>query len=453
MSGKSAKAEDKRRRARGDGGLFQRKDGRWVGRVELRRDSVTGKRRTKLVTDMDYDACMVKLNKMKHDLIDNGDLPTGSETVAKWMNYWMESIDQSRPTTRNGYRSKIKYIVAAIGNIKIDQLTTTDVRKLETYMVKKLKLSPTSALQAYQVLAKALKDAERDGRVTRNVARLVDPPRRAVPKLKILTTPEAVTLIGSVTEERLGSRIAAALLIGARQGELLGLEWNRVDLDEATIDLSWQLQRVAWRHGCDGGCGRKRGTDCPERRLDAPADWEHRHITGGLYFSRPKSKAGWRVIPLEEPLYSILQRRREASLREPNPHGLVWTSDPKMTKHTHQILPLDGSPIDPSRDSEAWHQALANCGLEKVIEVNGKKKIQKRVRLHDARHTAVTLMYDRGIAETTVQDTVGQSTISTTRGYRLKSMKLQREALRMVGQEFAGQLVPATPQLELPASV
>jgi len=294
-------------------------------------------------------------------------------------------------------------------------------------------LSSTSARQTYQILSKALKDALREGRVTRNVASLVDPPPRAVPQLAELTADEAKTVIRHVAyDHRLGSRWAAALLIGARQGELLGLEIDRVDFTRNTIDLDWQLQRVTWLHGCGGKCGRKRGTDCPDRRLDARADWEHRHVTGGLYLSRPKSRAGWRVIPLVDPLRTILERRVAVAADEPNPHGLMWTADPKQSKGGNRaVLPLDGSPIDPSRDNAAWHRLLADAGVTDV-------------RLHDARHTAVTLMFDLGIPETTIQDIVGQSTIASTRGYRHKNRQLAADALERVSERLAGALAPPT---------
>jgi len=328
--------------------------------------------------------------------------------------------------------------------------------------VKSRGLSPTTAHHTYRVLAKALKDALRDGRVLRNVAMLVDPPRRAVPEVKVLTADQAIDVIESVANSRLGSRWAFALLTGFRQGECIGLEIERVDFVKNVIDMSWQLQRIAWRHGpgCDPvgeaeegeyplyACGRKRGTDCKTRVLDAPADWEHRYITGGLYWSRPKSNAGWRVVPMVEPLRSIMERRIAAALREPNPHGLVWTSDEKYAvggRHSgRRILPLDGSPLDPSRDNKAWHAVLDAAGAPQI-------------RLHDARHTAVTILYDLGIAETVIQDIVGQSSLSVTRGYRARSQTLLVEAMGALGgalskrpgiAAMAGLESPALAQIE-----
>lgn len=423
-----------KRQRQGEGGVYRRKsDGMWVGRVELPADATTGKRRQKTVYAKTEALVRQKLAAEKKTLAAKGNIVTGGMTVSQWMAYWYENIDKSRPRTRAGYRSKIKYIDDAVGKIKLTKLTPADVRKVEHRIVQTLGLSPTSALQAYQILAKALKDAEREERVDRNVARLVDPPRRAVATSRVLSPAEGIAVIRSVTGDRLGSRWAAALLTGARQGELLGLEIDRVG---DVLDLSWQLQRITWRHGCGllststklHPCGAARGTDCPSRRLDAPADWEHRHLTGGLYLSRPKSRAGWRIIPLIDPLKSIIERRLDAAQSEPNPHGLVWTAEQKKSKggraDDRKLLDLDGSPIDPSRDNAAWHAVLANAQATDI-------------RLHDARHTAVTILYDLGVPETVIQDIVGQSTISVTRAYRHKNQKPMREALAALGGALA----------------
>lgn len=449
-------AAKKPRRAQGEGGITQLDSGLYVATLERPRDPVTGKRRPLKLTSMDKAALMKKRTAALVKLSQNGDVATDSDTMSKYMAYWIDNVNQSRPRTKAGYRTCIRYIDRAIGKIKLTQLTPADCRKLEALIVKSLGLSPTTALQAYQVLAKALKDAEREGRVMRNVARLIDPPRKAATALTVLTTDEGIAVIGSVADERLGSRWAAALLTGARQGELLGLELDRVvlDGDYPHIDLSWQLQRINWRHGAnctldgkhDDGtpkrkCGFKMGTRCPTRTIDAPADWEHRVIEGGLYWSRPKSKAGWRIIPLVEPLRSIMELRIAAAKHEPNPHGLVWTSDQKHARGRSDIVyPLDGSPVDPSRDNAAWHVVLHHAGVPQV-------------RLHDARHTAVTILYDLGVSETVIQDIVGQSTVATTRSYRHKNKKPMYEAMSLLGLALTEKLALTATAAELDTKI
>lgn len=395
------------RRGAGTGTITQRSDGLWIGKIELPRDPRTGERRRKTVAGKTRQIVERKVDKLRLDLRQHGDLPTATMPLAKWMDYWMENIDQSKPTTRTGYWSKIEnYIKPAIGRIRIEQLAPTDVRKLEHYIVREKGLSPTTALQTYQILAKSLKDAEREGRVVRNVARLVNPPRRAAPNSKVLTSSEAVRVLQAVEHDRLGSRWAAALLTGARQGEMLGLEIDRVG---DFLDLSWQLQRITLRDG----------------KLDAPPDWEHRHLTGALYLSRPKSRAGWRMVPVAPVLRPVLEARLEAALHEPNPFGLVWTANQKKDRATHEVRPLDGMPIDPSKDNKDWHAVLARAGVPDV-------------RLHDARHTAVTLLYDLGVPEVVIQQIVGQSTVTTTRGYRHANSQPAVDALNALSASLSG---------------
>jgi integrase len=377
--------------AKGDGSTYQRKsDGMWVASIEL--PSHDGTRRRKVVTASTEARIKEKLKLLRREKEKSGDLPTAGQTLGTWVNVWYTTIavKKIRPKTAAVYRTMIRqYIIPAIGKVRLDKLTPEHVRKLEQYITETKGLSSTTAMQAHRVLSVALKYAEREGRVTRNVATFTDSPRRARPTMGVLTAADGITVLQSVAHDRLGSRWAAALLTGARQGELLGLEIDRVT---DVLDLSWQLQRISWEHGCANTCGRSRGTDCPKRKITAPADWEHRHLTGGLWLSRPKSSAGWRVIPLVEPLRSIINRRIEAAANEPNPHGLVWSQS-------------NGQPVDPSADNRAWHQLLAGA------EVND-------VRLHDARHTTASLLLEAGVPEQVIMKILGHNSYVVTRAYQ-----------------------------------
>lgn len=340
-------------------------------------------------------------------------ITVGSQTVATWMRAWFEqtAVKRIRPRTASTYRSKIEnYIIPSIGKVRLDKLTPLHVRQMHQYVTDTLELSSTTALQAHRILADALEYALRDEHVTRNVAKLTDAPRKATANLGVLTAQDGIAVLRVALTtppggepDRLGSRWAAALLTGARQGELLGLELDRVGDD---LDLSWQLQRVSWEHGCKSPCGRKRGTDCPNRKITMPADWEYRPLEGGLLLCRPKSKSGWRIIPLVEPLKSIIAARVAQAATEPNPHGLLWTADRKKSKGgNHALLPLDGSPIDPSRDSAAWHAILERAGLQKV-------------RLHDARHTTASLLLEANVPEPIIMKLLGHNSYAVTRAYQ-----------------------------------
>ena len=209
-----------------------------------------------------------------------------------------------------------------------------------------------------------------------------------------------------------------ALLLGLRQGEALGLEWSRVDLEAGTIDLSWQLQRLPFRHGCTvvtassgvdtASCGRRRAGSCPQRVLDVPSGFQHRPLAGALALTRPKSAAGYRVIPI--PAFVAIALRNHREWHGPAFNGLVFARP-------------DGTPIDPSEDSAAWHAALKRAGLPSL-------------KLHAARHTTATLLLELDVDARIVQTIMGHSTAAMTRAYQHGSREMQRRAMDQMGALF-----------------
>lgn len=397
------------RRDRGDGAKFRRRHatscgprgvncphppdapdhGLWVARIEL--PAHGGTRRRKEITAATEDRLNQKLVKVRRQFAVHGDLPTGSRTVAQWMTYWLDEIaaDRVRPKTYAGYRSVVKQITAAIGNVRLDRLQPAHIRRVHDHVTGQGHTS-TYALNAHRVLARALRDAEAEGLISRNPALVVDAPRKARANLHALTVDEAIEVIRRAIPELDGTteaydptpaRWAMYLLTGMRRGELLGLEWERVT---DVIDLSWQLQRI-------GDVSR------------APADYEYRHLQGSLYLTRPKSSAGWRVIPLVDPLASIIAAHRARSA--PNPYGLLFTTPA-------------GEPIDPDAETAAWNEYAPSV-------------TDKRVRLHDLRHTTVDLLLEAGVHEDVVMEIVGHSDVAVTRGYKSRAKLARRtEAMR-----------------------
>ncbi|WP_161805477.1 tyrosine-type recombinase/integrase [Frigoribacterium sp. RIT-PI-h] len=413
-------------RGQGEGALFKDARGFWTATVEL--PPKNGKRRRKVIRSKDKKVARDKLVKMQKDLSENGDMPTSSMRLEVWLRHWFRDIQAPRiaPKTIAVYRTMLEqYIIPSIGKYRLDKLSAEHVRQMHRYVTDQ-GLSPTTASQAHRVLSIALRDAVREGHATRNIATMVDAPKRARTELVTLNADHGIQIMQTVSQDRLGSRIAAALLTGARQGELIGLEIDRVS---DVLDLSWQLQRFSWSHGCEKlesgkpACEYSQGARCPQRHLEAPIDREYRHLEGGLWLSRPKSSAGWRIVPLVDPLKSILERRIEASLSEPNPHGLVWTADPQLNRKTGQ-LELDGGPLDPSRDNKAWHAALKRAGVPDA-------------RLHDARHATVDLLYEAEVREELIMEIVGHSTVAMSRKYRSRGNKDQlRAAMVKMSQQF-----------------
>jgi integrase len=385
------------RRTKGDGSLFQRKDGMWVGRVEL--PPKDGKRRYKYVSSMDWAKCTAKLKKVRTDVDEGRIAVTGSTTVERWMKRWIEDIHapRLRPNTLLDYRAIIdNHIIPTLGKKRLDKLTPDHVRQLH----KAIGPSRTAEV-AHTVLGKALKDAIREQMITRNVCELVDKPVYTKTKRTSLSVGIAKRILAEAEascDESQATRWMAALFTGARQGELLGLRWSHVDLDAGMMDISWQMQRLRQEHGCgepvDGKypCDRVRVSFCPQRRWNLPPNFEHEVCVRSHVWTRPKSEAGIREVPLITPLWA-----RFSSLHANqgfNPHGLVF----------HE----GGEPIDKRIDSRRWNELLQRAG---VVEEG------KTFPLHTARHTTATLLRAAGVDEQTRMEILGHATVDSQRVY------------------------------------
>jgi integrase len=419
----------------GDGSIyFRTSDSRWVAALSLPAPDYGKPRRVvrsvpNVGTERQQKAAVkAKLIELRNERDLHGDIQTSALTVETWARAWLNGIasKEVRPKTAASYRTTVeRYIIPSIGRKQIKKLTPDDVRNMVQFVTDR-GLSTRSAALTYQVLSLILEAALREGKAQRNVCKLVNRPRTKKTELAVLTAADGMKVLQAVTGwppplavDRLASRWWAALFTGARQGELLGLTWDRVDFNRNTIELSWQLQRLTWEHGCKTPCGFKRGNECPKRTLTAPADWEHHHLTGGLYLSRPKSEAGVRIVPLVSPLLEMMQMRQRASVLERNPHGLVWTQP-------------SGAPIDPSRDNKAWHELLAMAGAPDA-------------RLHAARHTAASLLGSAGVPIETITKILGHSTYAMSREY----MTVDYEQMAAAMTRAAAPMLEAQPAIRL----
>lgn len=408
-------------RGKGEGGLSRVPKDKtqplkyWQATVELPPDGINERPRLFIRRKNKAEALRL-LREALAELDRTGHIATKVPTVEAWMATWLEMKSKKyAPKTVANWRGLIaNHIVPAIGSKKLNKLTPADVRLVHDRMTKQLELSSTSALQVHRVLALALKAAMREGVVTRNVATLVDAPVKAPKNTRALTLDEGLRVLDAVKDEPGGSLWAAFLLTGAREGEILGMQPDRIKehlrgkTPMLAMEFEWQLQRYTWEHGCgDTGrkdekgkpiwkCGWKRGTDCPRKKVTLPDDYEGFNVTGGLWMARPKSSSGWRTVPLVEPLRSIIFRHIEDTRDDPNPYGLVWRKP-------------NGNPIDPRECNEAWHALLDRVGVPQV-------------RLHDARHTTVMLLLLAGVDLDVIRDLVGHASSLTTEDYKIKGL-------------------------------
>lgn len=400
-----------KRRTRGDGGLFQRADGMWIGRVELP-PGPDGERRRKLVSSRSFEQAATKLRKLRADVDEGRIAVTGNTTVEKWLDRWLTEIhaDNIDPTTKRDYATSIRlHINPTLGKKRLDKLTTQHVRDMHKAIGKR-----RAAEKAHVILQKALKDAVREQMITRNVAEFIDKPKYAKGKrtsMDITLVKHVLNTAFTSRDESEATRWAAAFLTGARQSELLGLRWDYVDLQKGSMDISWQLQQLSQIHGCgdpikgDYPCGRTRPGWCPERRWDFPPDFEFEVCHRSLVWTKPKTEAGARDIPIAAPLLAKLAELHE--VQGVNPHGLVWHYP-------------DGRPIGPREDYQSWKSLLLEAGVIKEGQT---------LTMHVARHTASTLLRAAGVDEQTRMELIGHASADAQRIYAHADLERHRLAM------------------------
>lgn len=418
-----AKTTPSKRRAPGDGGLFQRKsDGMWCAVLDI--PTVDGSRRQRRVYAKDYDKARDKLDDLKKDIA-NGVIPSTTMTVGKWLAYWLDEISgpHVRPKTREFYEGAVRlHLTPALGKKRLDRLTPQDVRGMLATVG-----TSRNKQRAHQVLNLALKAAVKEGVIRRNVCEAVLKPKHLAADRSAFTVDDAKLIIRTAItveasrdakagEPALATRWAAAFLSGARQAEVLGLEWSRVDLDAGVADFSWQLQQLTRAHGCgapaDGvyPCERVRPSYCPQAHWAFEDGFEYRECRKSLVWTRPKTKTGVRIVPLLPGLVEMLRRHSEVA--EPNPHGLVWHHP-------------DGRPLSPTDDHEAWQALLKTAG----VTTDGET-----IPLHSARHTTATMLQAAGVDEQTRMAIMGQSSAAAQRGYIHVDQTQARTALGNLAQ-------------------
>ena len=214
---------------------------------------------------------------------------------------------------------------------------------------------------------------------------------------------------GGVAGRLNAARWSVALSLGLRQGEALGLMWDDVDLDAGVLRVRRAVQRRTWAHGCsprrrkEPACGRLRGAECPQRR------------DGGLVLVEPKTRSSRRSVALPPPLVAELRAHRAAQLRLKLERANVWD-------HTHDLVFCTdwGALIDPHADYRDWKQILRDAGV-------------REVRLHDARHTAATLLLLQGVDIRTVMAIMGWTEMATAQRYVHAVDELRHEAARRMG--------------------
>ncbi len=270
-----------------------------------------------------------------------------SWTLRAWLEHWVENIAKPyvSENTYDGYEVDVRvHLVPGLGAHKLDRLEPEHL--------------------------------ERRGHVATNAAEIAKAPRLEEEDIEPYTIEEVQSLLVEAAKLRNSAHWVVALALGLRQGEALGLHWEDVDLDAGYVRIRKNRLRPRYAHGCGANpCGRKAGY-CPQKEQTRR---EHKST---------KSRAGRRTIGLPDPLIKILRQHQEAQERERTAAGADWEGK------GYVFASPTGGPLSPNTDFHTWKRLLRDAGVR-----NG--------RLHDARHTAATVLLILGVPDVVIDSIMG----------------------------------------------
>ncbi|SNR29119.1 Site-specific recombinase XerD [Haloechinothrix alba] len=410
------KRTDNTRNPSGVGSFYySEKDGYYHARVTvgIRDDGTPDRRHVMRKNEADAHEAYRKLLDMR----DKGTVrkPGRPWKVKDWLTHWVENI--AAPTVRRntlvGYRAAVYgYLIPGIGAHRLDRLQPEHLeslyRKLATTTGKHGKtLRPATIHQAHRTVRTALGEAVRRGHLTGNPAQVARPPRVPDEEITPFTKEEAQQILKACHSRRNGARFILALTLGLRKGEALGLQWRDIDYEGRTITVRRSLQPVKWQHGCSENdpCGRRHAGHCPQRH------------GGGVIAQEVKSRAGRRTVGVPAQVVATLREHEHNQQLERAQAGDLWHDEDWV--FTNRL----GRPVHPRSDHKEWKDLLNDAGV-------------RDARLHDARHTAATMLLVLGVPSRAVMDVMGWSHIGMTTRYQHITSELSTSIADKMGGLF-----------------
>jgi len=370
--------------------LKKRSEDSWTIVLELEADPVSGKRRQKWVTVKGPKREAEK--KMAELLVqvNQGLITTSPDlTVSQYLERWVKDYAEANcaPKTVLFYRDIVEhYITPYIGKVALDKLRPTHIINLYTRLRTAPRrssrpgpLSGTTRRSVHRALHAALKHAVKWRLIPTNPADAVDAPQ-AEHKEMLYFNPDQVVALMEVAERRgypWHGFFAVALSTGMRLGELLGVRWQDIDLERGRLTVQQTVQRL------------------PKMGIVAKA---------------PKTAGSRRPIDLGREVVAILKQHRIAQAEHRLKIGNLWE---------------DGGLVFPSERGTY----VESTNVHKVFTRLCRQAGVPRIRLHDLRHTAATLMFAKRVGDKVISERLGHTDPSTTsRLYKHVTETMQREA-------------------------
>ncbi|MGE3858206.1 MAG: tyrosine-type recombinase/integrase [Dehalococcoidia bacterium] len=370
-------------RARGEGSIYQESStGRWI--AAFPRGYRNGRRyRERRIGSSEAEALLL-LNEMRNDAGAGLQVDAERQTVAQFLHAWVEEVvkPRRRPKTYEVYASAIRLRIAPnIGPMPLKKLTGQDVQRFVNQLAR-TKLSPATVHQTYRVLHTALEKAREWKLLRDNPAEFVDPP--AVPRQdrSVMSALQARAFLEATTGDRYHTLYLVALATSLRKGELLGLRWSDLDLEQGTLRVTHQLQRV----------------------------------DGVQQLVEVKTSTSRRTLAIAPSVVDALRAHKVAQAEKRLRAGGLW----KAAAVKGLVFTTDvGTGLASRNVDRAFKTALSRCGECGRLEAarHPDHEYERRfpdMRWHDLRHTGASLLSAEGIPPRDLMGALGHAGIDVT---------------------------------------
>ena len=240
-----------------------------------------------------YGRTRLEVQKKLRELAVTGRIAWDGERLRlrDYLEEWVEGRRGNvRPSTYRSYHGIVhKHLIPALGGLSV---AAVGRRHIQAYVAGGFGCRPITTIRAVRSCgpAKGARGCDAEELVPSNVAKRVTPPRPLHYQARAFSEGELNILGTALDGHWLGPVVTIAVGLGLRQGEVLGLRWDDVDLDRGVVSITGALQRVH----------------------------------GGLHRVEPKTRQSRRALRLSNELVSVLQARRSSQAEERQLAGPDW---------------------------------------------------------------------------------------------------------------------------------
>lgn len=317
------------------------------------------------------------------------------QTVGDYLDEWLASKRNLRPTTSRSYRSHIDlYLRPYLGHLRLAELQPRQVDRMYVEMRRKNpKLKPATVRRVHATLRSALGKAVKQNTLPYNPASHVELESAPRPRVRVWDPAQVGAFLDAIAADRMAPLFHLVAMCGLRRGEAAGLRWVDVDLDAGSIRIEQQLVQVG-----------------------------HEVLVG-----EPKTRTGVRTISLDEGTVAVLRAHRAAQNAERLVLGDAWT---------------DSGLVFTREDGAALHPETLTRSFTRLAKAAGLPTI----RLHDLRHTSASLALAAGVAMKVVSERLGHSSTTIT-------ADTYTHVLPAVAQDAATRIADIVPRAPQPLPV